>query len=56
MQTFCVQLAGRGTYLPTARAVAAKSYGAGAPSNVVGPEGGQVLVEATVAGLQRLFD
>lgn len=56
VQTFCVQLAGRGTYLPTARAVAAKSYGAGAPSNVVGPEGGQVLVEATVAGLQRLFD
>ncbi len=56
VQTFTVQLAGRGTYLPTARAVASKSYGAGAPSNVVGPEGGQALVEATVAGLKRLFD
>ena len=55
-QTFLVQLAGAGTYLPTERAVAAKSYGAGAPSNVVGPEGGQVLVEATVAGLKRLFE
>lgn len=55
LQTFCVQLAGNGTYLPTERAVSGKSYGAGASSNAVGPEGGQELVEATLAGLEALF-
>ena len=45
VQTFVIQLAGEGSYLPTQRAIEAKSYGAGAPDNLVGPEGGQVLVE-----------
>lgn len=55
VQTFLVQLAGPGGYVPTERAVAAKSYGAGAPSNIVGPEGGQELVEATVERINALW-
>ena len=39
-QTFVVQLAGPGGYLPTHRALAGKSYGAVPASIVVGPEGG----------------
>ncbi len=41
VQTFIVQLAGPGTYLPTPRAVAGKSYGAVPASTPVGPEGGR---------------
>jgi len=55
VQTFCVQLVGSGTYVPTERAVTGKSYGAGAASNAVGPEGGQELVEATVTLLEELW-
>jgi hypothetical protein len=54
-QTFLVQLCGAGTYLPTARAVAAGGYGAEIGSNVVGPEGGQLLVDATVGMLSGLW-
>jgi len=49
LQNFLIQLAcGRGTYLPTRRAIQGKHYGAGAADNLVGPEGGQVLVDRTV--------
>jgi hypothetical protein len=48
MQTFVVQLAGPGTYLPSAKAVAGGGYSAVCQSNVVGAEGGQVLVDRTV--------
>ncbi len=47
-QTFVVQLAGPGTYLPTARAVRGGHYSAIVHSSHVGPEGGQVLVDKTV--------
>ena len=48
-QTFVVQLtAGRGIYLPTARAVAGGGYSAMISDNIVGPEGGQILVDRTV--------
>lgn len=56
LQTFIIQLAGNGTYLPTARALAATGYGAEAADNRVGPEGGQVLVEETVAGLNAMWE
>ena len=57
LQTFVVQLAaGSGSYLPTRRALAAKHYGAGAADNLVGPEGGQVLVERTVEAIARLWE
>lgn len=60
VQTFVVQLVGVGLedepgYLPTARAVAAKSYGAEVVSNPVGPEGGQELVEATLDGIDEVL-
>ncbi|MBM3234871.1 hypothetical protein FJZ31_01100 [Candidatus Poribacteria bacterium] len=51
LQTFIVQLACTctwGEYLPTAKAVAGGGYGAEVVSNLVGPEGGQMLVEQTV--------
>jgi hypothetical protein len=42
-------------YLPTARAVAAGGYGALIANGIVGPEGGQLLVEFTLEALRRLF-
>lgn len=62
VQTFVVQLCGSGhaqsraCYLPTLRATAAKSYGAEVVDNVVGPEGGQVLVDKTVELVNALFE
>ncbi len=48
LQTFVVQLALPGSYLPTARAVAGGAYGAVPQSNKVGPKGGKVLVDRTI--------
>ncbi len=48
LQTFVVQLAGPGTYLPSAKAMAGGGYSAVCQSNVVGPEGGQILVDKTL--------
>jgi len=55
VQTFLVQLAGAGTYVPTERAVAGKSYGAIPASTPVGPEGGRMLAEWTVDALRQLW-
>jgi hypothetical protein len=55
--TFIVELAcGEGDYLPTAKAVAGGGYGAEIASNLVGPEGGQMLVDRTVALINSLFE
>jgi len=54
-QTFIVQLAGGGTYLPTERAIKGRSYGAIGPSCVVGPEGGRELVEETLNIINSLW-
>jgi len=52
-----VQLAaGTSGYLPTERAVQARSYGAEVASNLVGPEGGQALVDETVRAINALWD
>ncbi|MEX0885899.1 MAG: hypothetical protein WD009_05620 [Phycisphaeraceae bacterium] len=56
VQTLLVQLAGRGTYLPTARAAAGASYGAVPASTPVGPEGGKELVNWSVDAINALFD
>jgi hypothetical protein len=49
-----VQLACQhGGYLPTARAIQGGGYSA--DKFVVGPEGGQVLVEETVKRINQLF-
>jgi len=56
LQNFLVQLAcGVDGYLPTARAVRARSYGAEPASNLVGPEGGQALVDTTVDLISGLW-
>ena len=54
-QTFLVQLAGRGTYLPSARSVSGRSYGSIPASSQVGPEGGQIIVEETVRIISELY-
>ena len=55
LQTFVVQLAGPGTYLPSARAARGGGYSAIAESNEVGPEAGQVLVDHTVGRIVELW-
>ena len=44
-----------GTYLPSERAVKGGGYGAVIQSNVVGPEGGQMLVEETLKMINAMF-
>lgn len=55
LQTFLIQLAGPGSYLPTVRAAQGGGYSAIAESNLVGPAGGQVLVEQTVSAIESLW-
>ncbi len=54
-QTFILQMSGFGSYLPTARAQAAGSYSAIPQSNVIGPDGGQMLVDKTVEIIDGLW-
>jgi hypothetical protein len=46
---------GPGTYLPTKRAVRNGYHSAVVHSSLVGPEGGQVLVDRTVALVDSLW-
>jgi hypothetical protein len=55
LQTFVIQLAGPGSYLPTAFAVQGGGYSAIVQSSKVGPEGGDVLVERTVEQINALW-
>ncbi len=55
VQTFLVQLAGSGSYLPVSRSVAGGSYGAVPASTLIGPEGGQELVEKTLDMISSLW-
>jgi len=56
LQTFIVQLAtDQIGYLPTAKAVAGGGYGALVTNGLVGPEGGEVLVERTVELINSLW-
>ena len=55
VQTFVVQLAGSGSYVPTERSVAGGAYGAIPESTEVGPEGGRELVERTLELLDSLW-
>lgn len=58
VQTFTVQLCGDGLsgYLATERAVKNKGYSASLFCNTIGPEGGQEVVEWTLAKLNELID
>jgi hypothetical protein len=55
LQTFVIQLVGPGSYLPTERAVRGGDYSAIVPSNLVGPVGGQILVDRTVELINSLW-
>jgi hypothetical protein len=56
IQTFVVQLVGYGEYyLPTEKAVKGGGYSAIVESNLVGPEGGQILVDRTVELINSLW-
>ncbi len=55
IQTFIVQLAGGGSYLPTERAKKSGSYSAIAPSIVVGPEGARQMVNQTLEIIKSLW-
>lgn len=54
-QTFIVQLAGAGTYLPSPRSVAGGGYGSVPASNNLGPESGQVLADHISGTIHRLM-
>ncbi len=56
LQTFLVQHAGSGSYLPTSRSVAGGAYGAIPRSNLVGPEGGRELVESTLELINAVWE
>jgi hypothetical protein len=55
IQTFVVQLVGPGTYLPTKKAVRGGHYSAVVHSSLVGPEGGNVLVNRSVNIINSLW-
>jgi len=55
VQTFVVQLTGEGTYLPTEKAVRGGHYSAVVHSSLVGPEGGNLLVDRTVSVVDSLW-
>jgi hypothetical protein len=55
IQTFVIQLAGPGSYVPTEIAVHGGGYSAIAESNLVGPRGGQELVDQTVGLIRSLW-
>ena len=55
LQTFVIQLVGNGSYLPTEKAVKGGGYSAVIQSDVVSPEGGQILVDRTVKLIDDIF-
>src|SRR5690625_1466294 len=56
VQTFVVQLAGSGTYVPSHRGVAGGAYGAIPQSNIIGPKGGRELVNQTLMLIESLWE
>ena len=50
-----IQLAGPGSYLPTEKAVRGGHYSAIVHSSLVGPAGGQILVDRTVELVNSLW-
>jgi hypothetical protein len=56
LQTFVIQLAaGTGSYLPTEKAVKGGGYSAVIQSDMVSPEGGQILVDSTVEMINSMW-
>ena len=55
VQTFLIQLAGPGTYVPTTRSVDAGGYGSIPSSNPIGPEGGRLMADTTIELIAQLW-
>jgi len=55
LQTINIELAGPGTYLPTPEAVKGQGYSANWVSNVLGPEGGEILVNHMVSLIDEMW-
>ncbi len=55
VQTFLVQLTGPATYVPTNRSIAGGAYGAVPASTLIGPEGGQELMEKTLEMINEIM-
>ncbi len=55
VQTFLIQHVGGGTYVPTERAIAGRSYGAVPASTPIGPAGGRELAEWTIDAINALW-
>jgi hypothetical protein len=55
-QTFLVQLTGSGSYVPTTRSIEGGAYGAVPASTLIGPEGGQELVEKTLEMINDIME
>lgn len=55
-QTFVVQLAGGGTYLPSTRSVQGGGYGSVPASNPLGPESGQVIADHVTEQIVQLME
>jgi len=56
LQTFLVELAGSGTYVPSPRSTKGGGYGSMPASNPIGPEGGQVLAEKIIELIRSLWE
>ncbi|MBI3831910.1 MAG: hypothetical protein HY291_20480 [Planctomycetes bacterium] len=54
VQTFLIQLAGPGTYVPSSRSVAGGGYGSIPASNPVGPEGGRLVADRTLELIREM--
>ncbi|EPR65543.1 hypothetical protein [Cyclobacterium qasimii] len=55
IQTFIVQLTGSGSYLPTKRSIEGGAYGAVPASTLMGPKGGDELVEETLSIINTMW-
>ncbi|MDD3804952.1 MAG: hypothetical protein ACOX1G_08000 [bacterium] len=55
VQTFLIQLAGQGTYVPSQRSVLGGGYGSVPASNHVGPEGGRQLAQTIAMVIRNLW-
>ena len=55
IQTFLVQLAGGGTYVPTLRSIRGGGYGSVPASNPLGPDAGRIVAEKSVEVINELF-
>ncbi len=55
-QTILAQLTGWGWYLPSERSIQGGAYGANPEVSMVGPDGGRILVEETLAMINDLWE